>query len=232
MFQNNCMILIFILSIYGKKNMDIEAREEIIKYGRKLSDTNLTKGTGGNLSIYDPETGNMAITPSGMEFYNIEPDDIVIMKLDGTIVKGGKKPSSEWMMHALQYEKRDDILAIIHAHTTYATVIATLRETLPPAHYMIAVAGPDVRCAEYATFGTRELAENAYEAMIDRYAVLLANHGILAGSYSLSNAFNIIEEVEFCAQIYYMARAIGNPVILDSSEMEIMKEKFRNYGQK
>ena len=212
--------------------MDIEVREELIKYGRKLVDTNLTKGTGGNLSVYDPKTGNMAITPSGIEFYNIEPDDIVIMKLDGTIVEGDKKPSSEWLMHTVQYKKRNDIMAIIHAHTTYATVIATLRETLPPSHYMIAVAGSDVRCAEYATFGTRKLAENAYEAMIDRYAVLLANHGILAGTYSLRNAFNIIEEVEYCAQIYYMARVIGNPVVLSPSEMEIIKEKFQTYGQK
>ncbi len=212
--------------------MDIDAREELIKYGKKLVDTNLTKGMGGNLSIYDPKTGNMAITPSGIEFYDIEPEDIVIMKLDGTIVEGDKKPSSEWLMHAVQYKRRVDIAAIIHAHTTYATVIATLRETLPPVHYMIAVAGPDVRCAEYAAFGTRELAENAYEAMIDRYAVLLANHGILAGTYSLSNAFNIIEEVEYCAQIYYMARAIGNPVILNPMEMDIMKKKFQTYGQK
>lgn len=212
--------------------MDMKVKRELIKYGKKLVDTNLTKGTGGNLSLYDPETGHMAITPSGIDFYDIQPEDIVIMKLDGTIVEGDKKPSSEWLMHAVQYEKRDDITAIIHAHTTYATVIALLRETLPPAHYMIAVAGPDVRCAEYATFGTRELAENAYEAMIDRYAVLLANHGILAGSYSLANAFNIIEEIEYCSQIYYMARAIGNPVILDDAEMELMKEKFHNYGQK
>lgn len=212
--------------------MDMKVKRELIKYGKKLVDTNLTKGTGGNLSLYDPETGHMAITPSGIDFYDIQPEDIVIMKLDGTIVEGDKKPSSEWLMHAVQYEKRDDITAIIHAHTTYATVMALLRETLPPAHYMIAVAGPDVRCAEYATFGTRELAENAYEAMIDRYAVLLANHGILAGSYSLANAFNIIEEIEYCSQIYYMARAIGNPVILDDAEMELMKEKFHNYGQK
>lgn len=154
------------------------------------------------------------------------------MQLDGTIVEGDKTPSSEWAMHKIQYEKRDDITAVIHAHTTYATVIATLRQELPPSHYMIAVAGPNVRCAEYATYGSPELAENAYEAMIDRNAVLLANHGILAGSYSLANAFNIIEEVEYCAQIYYMAKSIGEPVILDDAEMAKMAIKFQSYGQK
>ncbi len=209
-----------------------KARHELIQYGRMLVDSHLTKGTGGNLSVYDPETKLMAITPSGIDFYEIKPEDIVIMQLDGTIVEGDKTPSSEWAMHKIQYEKRDDITAVIHAHTTYATVIATLRQELPPSHYMIAVAGPNVRCAEYATYGSPELAENAYEAMIDRNAVLLANHGILAGSYSLANAFNIIEEVEYCAQIYYMAKSIGEPVILDDAEMAKMAIKFQSYGQK
>lgn len=206
-------------------------RLELIKYGRKLVDADLTKGTGGNLSIYDPESGLMAITPSGIDFYEIRVEDIVIMKLDGTVVEGNKKPSSEWYMHAIQYERRDDLRAVIHGHTTYATVMAVLREKIPASHYMIALAGKDVRCADYASFGTRELAINAYEAMKDRYAVLLANHGILAGSYSLANAFNILEEVEYCAKIYYMARSIGKPVILDDKEMDLMIEKFRDYGQ-
>lgn len=206
-------------------------KQDLIKYGKKLVESGLTKGTGGNLSVYIPEEEKMLITPSGIDFYDITEDDIVTMKLDGTILEGDKKPSSEWYMHAIQYKNRDDITAVIHAHTTYSTVIATLRQTLPPAHYMIAVAGVDVRCAEYATFGTKELAENAYEAMKDRNAVLLANHGILAGSYSLANAFNIIDEVEYCAKIYYMAKSIGEPVILDNAEMEKMLVEFEEYGQ-
>lgn len=208
-----------------------DLKQELIKYGKKLVEVGLTKGTGGNLSVYIPSEEKMLITPSGIDFFDIKEEDIVTMKLDGTILEGDKKPSSEWYMHAIQYKNRDDITAVIHAHTTYSTVIATLRETLPPAHYMIAVAGVDVRCADYATFGSKELAENAYEAMKDRYAVLLANHGILSGSYSLPNAFNIIDEVEYCAKIYYMAKSIGNPVILDDAEMEKMLVKFEEYGQ-
>lgn len=206
-------------------------RLELIKYGKKLVDSDLTKGTGGNLSIYDPESGLMAITPSGIDFYGTKVEDIVIMKLDGTVVEGDRKPSSEWYMHAIQYERRDDLRAVIHGHTTYATVMAVLREKIPASHYMIALAGKDVRCAKYASFGTKELAINAYEAMKDRNAVLLANHGILSGSYSLANAFNILEEVEYCAKIYYMAKSIGKPVILDDKEMELMIEKFKDYGQ-
>lgn len=209
-----------------------EARYELIKYGKKLVETNLTKGTGGNLSVYDRENGLMAITPSGIDFFEIEPEDIVIMDKEGKIVEGNRVPSSEWEMHKILYDNREDINAVIHAHTTYATVLACLRWTLPATHYMIAVAGKDVKCGEYATFGSPELAHNSFEAMKDRKAALLANHGMIAGTTDLLNAFNIVEEVEYCSEIYYRAKSIGEPIILDDKEMDKMAIKFQNYGQR
>lgn len=208
-----------------------EIRQELIDYGNKLVETNLTSGTGGNLSYYDRENGYMAITPSGVEFHKIKKEDIVIMKLDGTIIDGHRKPSSEWVMHKRIYEVRDDIDAIIHAHTIYATVLATLREDLPASHYMIALAGSSVRVGEYAPFGTPELAEIAAEGMVDRNAVLLANHGIIGGSNNLKNAFNVIHEIEYCAKIHVIAKSVGEPVILPPEEMESMAERFKTYGQ-
>lgn len=207
-------------------------RLELIKYGRKLVEAGLTKGTGGNLSVIDRERGQIAITPSGIDFFEIKPEDIVIMDLDGNQVEGKRTCSSEWEMHLLQYRTRQDIDAVIHAHTMYATVISCLHWKLPATHYMIAVAGPDVRCAEYATYGTHELAVNAAEAMQDRKAVLLANHGLLAGANDLLNAFNIIEEIEYCSEIYCTARSIGNPVVLSEEEMSLMAERFKTYGQR
>lgn len=209
-----------------------KAREELIEYGKKLVDKNLTKGTGGNLSIFDRKNELMAITPSGIDFYEIKPEDIVIMKIDGTIVEGQRKPSSEWVMHKIFYEKRKDLDAMIHAHTTYATVLATLRWSLPASHYMVAVAGPDVRCADYATYGSTELAENAFIAMEDRKAVFLANHGIIGGEKDLINAFNVIEEVEYCSNIFLKAKSVGEPVVLPTEEMKVMREKFKTYGQR
>ncbi|RAN63973.1 fuculose phosphate aldolase [Dolosigranulum pigrum] len=209
-----------------------EARDQLIAYGKKLVETNLTKGTGGNLSIFDREAGHMAITPSGIDFFEIQPEDIVIMTLDGDIVEGERTPSSEWVMHKIFYENREDIGAMIHAHTMYATVMATLRWDLPPSHYMVAVAGKNVRVADYATYGTPELAENAYEAMKDRRAVLLANHGIIAGAQDLLNAFNIVEEVEYCSEVHIKAKSVGEPVILDDAEMTHMLERFETYGQR
>ncbi len=207
-------------------------RLQLIKYGKKLVEAGLTKGTGGNLSVFDREKGIVAITPSGIDFFEIQPEDIVILDLEGKVVEGKRTPSSEWEMHLMPYRHRTDIDAVIHAHTMYATVLACLREDLPATHYMIAVAGPTVRVAEYATYGSHELAEHAHEAMKDRKAVILANHGILAGANDLLNAFNIIEEIEYCAEVYTKARAIGSPVVLPPEEMALMAEKFKTYGQK
>lgn len=207
-------------------------RLELIKYGKKLVEAGLTKGTGGNLSIFDRKTGYVAITPSGIDFFEINPEDIVIIDLDGKTIDGKRTPSSEWEMHLMPYRTRKDIDAVIHAHTIYASILACLREELPATHYMIAVAGPTVRCAQYATYGSHDLAINASKAMEDRKAVILANHGILAGANDLLNAFNIIEEIEYCSEIYTKARSIGSPIILPQEEMSLMAEKFKTYGQK
>ena len=204
----------------------------LIEYGKKLVEAGLTKGTGGNLSIFDRKNGHVAITPSGIDFFEIQPEDIVIIDVDGNVIEGKRVPSSEWAMHVMPYKYRDDIDAVIHAHTMYATVMACLREDLPATHYMIAVAGENVRVAKYATYGSPELAQNAFEAMKDRKAVILANHGILAGANDLLNAFNIIEEVEYCAEVYTKAKAIGEPVVLPHEEMTLMAEKFKTYGQR
>ena len=204
----------------------------LIEYGKKLVKAGLTKGTGGNLSIFDRKNGHVAITPSGIDFFEIQPEDIVIIDVDGNVIEGNRTPSSEWAMHVMPYKYRDDIDAVIHAHTMYATVMACLRQELPATHYMIAVAGENVRVAEYATYGSPELAQNAFEAMKDRKAVILANHGILAGANDLLNAFNIVEEIEYCAEVYTKAKAIGEPVILPHEEMTLMAEKFKTYGQR
>ena len=219
--------------VKGKNIMLMEKeRLLLIEYGKKLVKAGLTKGTGGNLSIFDRKNGHVAITPSGIDFFEIQPEDIVIIDVDGNVIEGNRTPSSEWAMHVMPYKYRDDIDAVIHAHTMYATVMACLRQELPATHYMIAVAGENVRVAEYATYGSPELAKNAFEAMKDRKAVILANHGILAGANDLLNAFNIIEEIEYCAEVYTKAKAIGEPVILPHEEMTLMAEKFKTYGQR
>ncbi|NLB21708.1 MAG: L-fuculose-phosphate aldolase [Clostridium sp.] len=207
-------------------------RIEIVKYGKKLVDSKLTKGTGGNLSVFNRAEQLMAISPSGIDYYETKPEDVVVLNLAGEILEGDKKPSSEVDLHRIFYQGRDDLDAIIHTHTIYATTLSCLRWDLPAVHYLIAVAGKNVRCADYATFGTQELAENAFKAMKDRRAVLLANHGLVAGAETLERAFSITEEIEYVAELYYRTKGIGEPVILDDEEMARMAMKFKSYGQK
>lgn len=210
----------------------LEERRELIEYGKKLLTARLTRGTGGNLSIWDPETNLMAISPSGIPYEEIQVNQVVLMDVEtGKIVEGDAVPSSECDMHRIFYKYRDDLRALIHTHTTYAATVACLRQDLPPLHYLLAYAGVNLRCAEYATYGTVRLAKNAFEAMKDRNACLLANHGLLAGGADLAQAFNVTEEVEFCCELYCRTKAMGEPVILDEAELTMMIGRFKNYGQ-
>lgn len=208
-------------------------REEIVKHGKLLVTHGLTKGTGGNLSICNRDKGLMALTPSGIDYFEIKPEDVVILDIQtGRIVDGDMVPSSECDMHRIFYKYRTDINALVHAHSAYATTIACLNIPLPAVDYLVALAGTDVRCAKYATYGTVELARNAFEAMKDRYAVLLANHGLIAGGADMKSAFNTAEEIEFCCGLYYRASCMGKPVILPEDEMLRMVERFKNYGKR
>ncbi|MBU5266871.1 L-fuculose-phosphate aldolase [Virgibacillus proomii] len=207
-------------------------RETLVEYGKKLIDTGLTVGTGGNISIYNRDSGYMAITPSGLEYHTITEDDIVIMDLNGHVIQGKWKPSSEYQMHSLVYQNREDVNAMVHTHAMYSTTISTLNIDLPAVDYLVAHSGgKNIRCAEYATYGTKKLAENALNAMEGRKAVLLANHGINVVGENMEEAFAITEQLEFCARLYWQAKAIGEPVILSDDEMEMMVDKFKHYGQ-
>lgn len=209
-----------------------EEREAIVKFGQKLITSGLTTGTGGNLSIYNREKGYLAISPSGIDYFEMVPEDVVILDLQGNTIDGNLKPSSEYEMHAIVYRNRDDVAAMVHTHALYSTTISCLRWDLPAVDYLVAHAGgKDIKCAEYATYGTIELAENALKAMDGRKAVLLANHGINVVGTTMDEAFAITEQLEFCARLYWQAKSVGLPVILDDQEMEMMVDRFKGYGQ-
>ena len=206
-------------------------REMIVAYGKRMLSAGLTRGTGGNLSIYDRNLELMAITPSGIPYEEIEAEDIMIMKLDGTIVEGNKTPSSEHAMHEIVYRTREDVGAMLHVHSTFAVTLACLNEDLPAVDYMVAYSrGRSVKCAPYASFGTPDLAVNALKTMGDQNAVLLANHGMNVVGPDLPKAFAIAEQLEFCAELYVRAQTIGKPVILPDDEMDKMVKRFIQAG--
>ena len=207
-------------------------RKSVVEYGKKLISSGLTKGTGGNISVFNREQGLFAISPSGIDYFEAKPEDVVVLDLEGNIVDGDRKPSSEKDMHLIFYQQRQDLNALVHTHSPYITTIASLQWELPAVSYLVAYAGPNVRCAPYRTFGTKELAEAALIGMEDRRAVMLANHGLIAGAHNIATAFTIAEEIEFCARIYYQAKGIGEPVILPETEMANLAIKFATYGQR
>ena len=210
----------------------IEERKALVEYGKKLVEENLTRGTGGNLSIYNRELGLMAITPSGLGYYEVTPEDMVIMDLQGNIKEGVRKPSSEFEMHSIYYRERPDINAVCHSHPIYCVTLSSLRWDLPAVDYLVAVSGAKkVTCAEYAPFGSPEIAINALKGTGESNAVLLANHGLNTIGSNMESAFSTSVILEMMAEIYLKAKSVGEPVILPDKEMESMLEKFKTYGQ-
>lgn len=208
-------------------------RELVVEHCRMLATHKLTKGTGGNISALDREKKLFAISPSGMDYFVMQPEDVVVLDLDGKTVDGARTPSSEMDMHRLLYVDREDINAVVHAHSTFATTLACLHWSLPALHYLIGFAGGDgVRCTPYAPFGSPELAEIARDGMRGRYAVLLGNHGLLAAGPNMQYAFNAAEEIEFVCELHWRAKSVGDPVILSEEDMNVVLEKFKTYGQR
>ncbi len=206
-------------------------REQISHFGKKLVEHQLTRGTSGNLSIFNRQQRLMAISPSGLDYSQTAPEDIVVIDLSARVIDGARKPSSESALHRMLYENRKDISSVVHTHSTFSTVLSCLGWELPALHYMIALAGPTVRCAAYASFGTEDLAAKALSAMQDRNAVFLANHGLLTAGSDITHAFHVAEEIEFCAELYWRSKCVGEPVIIDETEMARIKDRFRTYGQ-
>lgn len=209
-----------------------EEREQVVEYGRKLIELGLTVGTFGNLSLFNPKENLMAITPSGLDYFTMKPEDVVVLTPDGKRVDGDRKPSSEYDMHRIFYQKRPGINAVIHTHSVWATTLACLHWSIPPIHYVIAYAGADVPCIPYVPFGTYELAQAAFDAMGDNhYACLLGNHGLLAAGGSLSYTLDIAQQIEFVSQLYYNARTAGGGVLLSDKNLEQVLGSFKAYRQ-
>ena len=165
-----------------------------------------------------------------MDYFATAPEDVVVLTSRGERVEGERKPSSEADLHCLLYQSREDVNAVVHTHSTYATVLACLRWPIEPIHYLVAYSGRDVPCIPYHPFGSLELAEAARDAMgRDHNACLLGNHGLLAAGGSLSFAFDVAQQTEFLAQVYYQAKLAGGGVCLKPEELEEVLGKFQHY---
>lgn len=209
-----------------------EERTLVVEFGRKLIRTGLVKGTGGNLSLCGSEKSLMAITPTGVDYEDMKPEDVAVLDLQGSQIDGNLAPSSEVAFHLGLVNLRPDIFAVVHTHSPWATTMACLGWELPAVHYLIGYAGKGVPVAPYATYGTLELSDNICSTIGNENAVLMANHGMVAVGRSLDRAFSAAEMVEYVSQIYLQAKAVGTPMILGEQEMETVLTKFETYGQK
>ena len=212
--------------------MMMQEKEQVVRYGKKLIDRRLTTGSGGNISVCNREKNLVAISPSGLDYYETTPEDIVILDIDGNLVEGKHRPSSEAGMHLAFYKNRADVSGIVHTHSKFATAIACMGWELPAVHYLIGMAGRRVRCAGYATYGSDELAKKALETIGDSNAVLLANHGLIALGEDVDRAFSTAEHLEFVSEVYYLTKTLGTPNILSDEDMDEVMKKFGTFRYK
>ncbi len=204
-------------------------RSELIRVARKLDAQGLNRGTSGNLSVRCG--AGYLITPSGIGVESLYEADLVLMDFAGN-ASGRWQPSSEWLFHHDIFCARPEVHAVVHTHSTAATAMACLRREIPPFHYMVAVVGGNnIRCADYATFGTQALSDAALIALRDRKACLLANHGMIAVGADLAEAFKMAVEVESLCEQYWRALQVGQPVLLTPQEFEDAQKKFATYGK-
>jgi L-fuculose-phosphate aldolase len=198
---------------------------------RELLATGLVRGTSGNVSVRDAATGAIAITPTGVAYPGMRAADVAVLGPDGDQLDGALKPTSELALHLAVYRDRPDVGAVVHTHSMFATTFAVLGEEIPPVHYLLVRAGSSVPVAPYARYGTTELAESCVRALGDGFAVLLANHGVVAVGADLAAAMAVAEAIEYTAELAWRARQAGVPRLLDAEQLAAVAEAFAGYGQ-
>lgn len=189
-----------------------------------------TPGRSGNISRRRAD--RFAITPTGIQYETLEPDDVAVVEIEDGSHVDGKAPSSETPLHTAVYRELEPG-AVVHTHSPWSTIMAVLREPIPPVHYLLASAGSAVPVAEYATYGTAALADNAVAALeaAGSRACLLANHGLLVTGDDLASAFETVDHVEFTARLVVQSSGVGDPITLSDEEMDRVAERLSEYGQ-
>ena len=203
-------------------------REALVAAARAMAAAGLSPGTSGNLSVRDGD--GLLVTPSGLSYDHLGPEDVVALGPNGQPTGPGK-PTSEWRIHRDIYRERRDVSAIVHAHPPHATALACLHFDLPAFHYEVAFGGgKDIRCADYATFGTQALSDNVLKALEGRRAALMANHGMVALGDDPAAALALAEKVEALSRVYVLCLGVREPQLLGETEMRRVLERFKDYG--
>ena len=211
-----------------------QQRQQLVAVARRMNASGINQGTSGNLSVRIP--GGLLITPSSLPYEQMGPEDPVAIDFEGRPLESGqgRRPSSEWRLHADLLRQRPEAVAVVHSHSVHATALACHGLSIPSFHYMVVMAGgASIRCAPYATFGTQELSDLCLQALQDRSACLLAHHGQVALGGDLDQALALAIEVETLARMYLQARVLGEPPLLSGEQIAAVKRQFAglSYGQ-
>ena len=206
--------------------------EQVLATVRAMNASGINRGSAGNVSARcAPGDGAFMVTPTGMAYAACSADDMVRVGADGT-PSGRRKPSSEWRFHRDIYAARPEAGAVVHTHSPFATALACQEQGIPAFHYMVArFGGADVRCADYATFGTQELSDAIIQALAGRNACLMAHHGMVVFGRDCEQALALAVELETLCEQYWRVLQLGTPRLLAAEEMQRVLEKFAGYGQ-
>lgn len=208
-----------------------EQRQAVVAACRALLSTGLVRGTSGNVSVREPLSGLLAVSPSGTDYLTMDPRDVAVMNDDGDALEGRLSPTTEAGLHLGIYRARPDVGAVVHTHSPFATTFAALRQPVPAVHYILAKAATSVRVAPYERYGTPELAEACVRTLGADYGVLLANHGVVAVGSDVAAAMAVAEAIEYTAEITWRARVIGTPETLTDDQMAAVATDFTHYGR-
>ncbi|MFS8204561.1 class II aldolase/adducin family protein [Streptomyces sp. CWNU-52B] len=206
------------------------AWDDLVATARRTVADGLVVGTSGNVSVRVGDT--VLVTPSGVPYDRLTPEDLCGVGLDGRRVLGSLVPTSELPLHLAVY-RSTGARAVVHTHAVHATAVSTLVTELPLVHYMAAALGGPVRVAPYATYGTEKLAENMLPALRDRTACILQNHGTLAYGAGLDQAYDRTAQLEWMCRVWLTASSVPGrtPTLLTEEQVAEVGERLKGYGQ-
>ncbi len=208
-------------------------KQQLVEYGKAMVRDRLVRGTSGNISVLDRTAGHVFITPTGTDYERLVADQVAVITLTGQRVEG-LVPSSETSMHLGIYSSREDVMAVVHTHSMYATAFAVHGMDIPAVHYMVTMLGGDKIpvTPHYELYGSRELAASTVDTLSTKYhAALLRKHGVIAIGGTLSEAYRRAVIVEEMAELYHHVKALGEPELLSPEEIDEVVKKSVNYGQ-